>query len=210
MNLNKKINLKKKSDNTAKVGKKLRGSYSVLKFHRSRTKGFKKNILNFKETIIKLAHANLLTVEKTKHKINFLNATNVIQEITQLHRVMSFLLELKKRKKQKLPIRIVVANKFIHTMLTRYLVKLNRFSSIKITRNLVRIKPNTILFILLEDFNKDREVVLKKLMLKRVYVFFTQTGIFGTYNLFVKDLNLKKLFFFVTLLNKILTYAKNK
>lgn len=209
MNINKRIKFKA-GGNIKKDSKKLRERYSVIKFNELKAKRFKKSTINLKETVVKLAHANLLTVEKTKGQIRFSNTINLIGEIKQLYNVVHFLLELKKRKKQKLPIRIVVSNRFLHTMLKRYLFKLNRFSSIKITRNLLRVKPNTILFILLEYFNRDREVILKGLILKKVYVFFTQTGIFGTYNLFLKDFNLKRLFFFVTLLNKILTHAKNK
>jgi hypothetical protein len=168
-----------------------------------------KKPIDFKDTIMKLANVNLLTVEKVKNEVSFVDVFDLIKDIKQLEFVIKNLKERKERRNEKLPIRIVVPNRFIHTMLRRYLFKINRHSPIKITKNLINVRPNTVLFVFSDNFKNDREALLKKLMIRKVFVFFTTTGIFGSYNLFIKDFNLKKLFFFLTLLNKILTNEKN-
>jgi len=165
--------------------------------------------IDFNDTISKLANANLLTIEKVKNALTIVNVFDLIKDIKQLEVILHFLKKRKEDRNQKLNLRIVVPSRFAQTMLKRYLLEINRRSSIKITNNLLGVKPNTILFIFSENFKNDREVLLKKLMIRKIFVFFTPTGIFGSYNLFINDFNLKKLFFFLTLLNKILTNGKN-
>lgn len=165
--------------------------------------------MNFENTITLLANNNLLSIEKANGKITFIDVFDIIKSIKQLEFILLKLQKIKFKKSEKLPIQVIVPNKFIKTMLGQYLLKLNSNSRIKISTNFLNIKSNSVVFIFLDTLNKEHVILLKRLIAKKIFVFFTLNSFFGTYNMFINEPKLKKLFFFITLLDKILINEKN-
>lgn len=165
--------------------------------------------MNFENTITILANNNLLSIEKSNNNITFINVFDTIKSIKQLEFLLFKLQKVKAKKLEKLPVEIIVSNKFIKTMLCQYLLKLNSSSKIKISTNFLNVKPNSVVFIFLETLNKEHTILFKRLISKKIFVFFTFNSFFGAYNLLLNEPKLKKLFFFITLLDKFLTNEKN-
>jgi uncharacterized protein YeeX (DUF496 family) len=164
--------------------------------------------LEFNTTIETLLTNNLLITKKGEKKTYSIDPFELIKTIKQLAYVIKDL----KQNKKDIQLSFLVSNKFIKTNVQQFLLKLNLNSKIKVAQNLNEIKSEN-LVVLCGDFEiKELDYILKRLFAQNKYIFNIITpneNIYSrnnsSYIIHNENKELKKIFYFVALIDKLIT-----
>lgn len=159
-------------------------------------------------TIDTLLSNDLLTIKGNKKQISVIDPFEFTKNIKQLALLIK---SLKSEKKREINVNLLVSSKFIKTNIQQFLIKSNINKFIKISNNVNEIKSEDIV-IICGDFNiKELNYFLDRLFRQNKYIFniiSNDENIYskkdGSYILYNENNQLKKIFYFVTLINKLI------
>lgn len=164
--------------------------------------------LEFNTTIETLLTNNLLVTKKGEKKTYIIDPFELIKSIKQLACVIKDL----KQSKKEVQLSFLVSNKFVKTNVQQFISKLNSNNKIKVVQNLNEIKTEN-LVVICGDFDiKELDYILKKLFAQNKYIFNIITSNENVYSknnssyiINNENKELKKIFYFVALIDKLIT-----
>lgn len=158
-------------------------------------------------TFNNLLESGLLTT-KQHGNVVFVDPFEITKNIKQISELIN---QVKKYKQKKTKITLLVSSRFLKTTIQQFMKKANINSSINVVHTLNDVEPSGILFICQDFSDKNLNFVLKKFFNKKILIFCAVStkenmhyNANGCFPMFIENKEIRKMFFLVTLLDKLI------